>query len=85
MDGDERLYQSYRHERDSGLSHAQILELGLVSQADAERFALRFSNAASAYAEAMKGRSRYSQTEYAPDGRVIGVDDALPQRIGSRK
>jgi hypothetical protein len=82
---DERLYEAYRRERDiGGLSHAQILALGIFPAEDAERYALRFSVACSRYAEAMRNRDRYEHPGIGACGRSLTVSP-YPPRIPERK
>lgn len=49
------LYRAYRAERNSGLSHAQIVADGIFGSA-VEEYALQYSEEIAAYADAMRQR-----------------------------
>lgn len=72
----ERLYQAYRTDRDDGLSHAQIVAQGVYG-ADVEDFALRYSLACAAYADAMI-RRRSDERFQGSDGDFGSAPDARP-------
>ncbi len=52
MDGNERIYQAYRADRDAGVSHREIVAAGLYGE-EVEAFCLRYDMAVAAYSEAM--------------------------------
>lgn len=81
---DDRLYEAYRYERDHGLSHAQILELGLFPTADAERYCMRFSKANAAYAHAMRNRKFIEAPDLDLTGRTL-CHNPYPPHVPERR
>lgn len=77
----ERFYRAYVADRDSGMSHAQIVADGVYG-AQVEDFAMRYSLAQAAYADAMMRRDREERFYGGDDDRGYSTDGrGLPRGV----
>jgi hypothetical protein len=68
----DRFYDSYRYDRDLGMSHAQIVADGCYPADEVEEYGRRFDAFASAYANAMLKQEQMRRLEGNPDAPQIG-------------